>query len=446
MSNNKKEIDLMDKIISLAKRRGFVFAGSEIYGGLANTWDFGPLGVELKNNIKKLWWEFFVYKREDMYGLDAAIIMNPKTWQASGHLEGFLDLLVECKNCHERFRADMLQKDKDGNFICPNCDKNEFTPPRQFNLMFKTFLGPAQDDSSVVYLRPETAQGMFVNFKNILDAMSPKIPFGLAQIGKAFRNEITPGNFVFRTREFEQMEIEYFIDPLSWQDHFEYWVSQTKEWMKLIGLDESKISYFEVPQSQRAHYSKRTVDVEFDFPFGRKELYGIAYRGDFDLKSHQEFSGQNLEYFDPKTKRKFLPHVIEPSFGVERTFLALLVSAYRQEEINGETRVFLDFNIKVAPYKAAVFPLLANKPELVNKAKEVFYQIKDSGVYPIAFDDNGNVGKRYRRQDEIGTPFCFTIDFETLANNTITVRDRNTMKQERIPANLAADFLKEKMK
>ncbi len=443
---NKKEGDLMDKIVSLAKRRGFVFPSSEIYGGLANAWDFGPLGVELKNNIKKLWWEFFVQKRDDMYGLDAALLMNPKTWVASGHLRGFSDALVECKKCHERYRADILEKDKKENYICPSCGGIEFTEPKQFNLMLKTFLGPAEDEAHIVYFRPETAQAMFVDFKQILDTMSPKLPFGIAQVGKAFRNEITPGNFVFRTREFEQMEIEYFIKPNEWEDRFEYWLSQMKEWMKLVGLDESKISYLEVPEHERAHYSKRTIDIEFEFPFGKKELYGLAYRGDFDLKSHQEASGQNLEYFDEKASEKFLPHVIEPSLGVERTLLALLISAYREEKTEKETRVYLDFDIKLAPYKAAIFPLMANKPELVKKAQDLFHGIKKSGVYPIAFDDGGNVGKRYRRQDEIGTPYCFTVDFQTLEDDTVTVRDRNTMNQERIEVERVPEFLLNKLK
>jgi glycyl-tRNA synthetase len=437
--------DLMDRIISLAKRRGFIFPGSEIYGGLANSWDFGPLGVELKNNIKKSWWNYFVYQRDDMYGIDAAILMNPKIWTASGHLKGFADVLVECKNCHERFRADVPQKDKKGNYICPSCDKNDFTEAKQFNLMLKTFLGPAEDESHTVYFRPETAQAMFVDFKQILSSMSPKIPFGIAQVGKSFRNEVTPGNFIFRTREFEQMEIEYFISSHQWQDQFEYWLSELKKWMESIGLDESKISYHEVPEHERAHYSKRTVDIEFDFPFGKEELYGLAYRGDFDLKSHQEASGQNLEYFDEKTGEKFLPHVIEPSLGVERTALALLLSAYREEKVEKETRVYLDLDINLAPYKAAIFPLLANKPELVKKAREIHSKIKSSGVVPIAFDDNGNVGKRYRRQDEIGTPYCFTVDFQTLEDNTITVRDRNTMKQERIMTETISQFLRDKM-
>ncbi len=446
MKNEKKsESDLMEKIISLCKRRGFIFAGSEIYGGLANAWDFGPLGVELKNNIKKSWWNYFVHQRSDMYGIDAAILMNPKTWEASGHLKGFSDALVECKNCHERFRADMLEKDKEEKYICPSCGKKEFTDAKQFNLMLKTFLGPAEDESHVVYFRPETAQAMFVDFKQVMSSMSPKIPFGIAQIGKSFRNEITPGNFIFRTREFEQMEIEYFISKNSWQDQFEYWLGELKKWMKSIGLDESKIFYYEVPESDRAHYSKRTVDIEFEFPFGRKELYGLAYRGDFDLSSHQKSSGQSMEYFDEKTGEKFIPHVIEPSLGVERTALAILSSAYKEEKLEKDTRVYLDLNINLAPYKAAVFPLMANKPELVNKAKEIYSKIKSAKVAPIAFDDSGNVGKRYRRQDEIGTPYCFTVDFQTLEDGTVTVRDRNTMKQERIASDSIPDFINQKM-
>lgn len=449
--------DLMDKIISLAKRRGFVFPSSEIYGGLANAWDFGPLGVELKNNIKQLWWKFFVHQRDDMYGIDASLLMNPKTWAASGHLKGFTDALVECKNCHERFRSDMLEKNKEGKFICPSCGKNEFTEPKQFNLMLKTFLGPAEDEAHIVYFRPETAQAMFVDFKQILASMSPKIPFGIAQTGKAFRNEITPGNFIFRTREFEQMEIEYFIRPTDWQDQFENWLEEIKKWMKIIGLDEGKISYLEVPENERAHYSKRTIDIEFEFPFGKKELYGLAYRGDFDLRSHQDASGQRMEYFDEKTGEKFIPHVIEPSLGVERTLLAVLCSAYREEKLaplredvsrgeKNDTRVYLDLDIKLAPFKAAVFPLMANKPELVTKAKEIYNSIKKMGITPIVFDDGGNVGKRYRRQDEIGTPYCFTVDFQTLEDGTVTVRDRNTMKQERIQVESAPDFLKEKIR
>jgi glycyl-tRNA synthetase len=437
----------MEKIVSLAKRKGFVFAGSEIYGGLANAWDYGPLGVALKNNVKQLWWRHFVQEREDMYGLDAALLMNRKVWQASGHEAGFSDPLVECKKCHGRFREDTLEE-KDGKKVCPACGNTEFTPAKEFNLMLKTFLGPAEEQANVVYFRPETAQAMFVDFKNVLDAYSPKFPFGIAQIGKAFRNEITPGNFIFRTREFEQMEIEYFIRESGWEEQFEYWLGEMKKWMALIGLDESKIHYYEVPADERAHYSKRTVDIEFDFPFGKKELYGLAYRGDFDLASHEKGSGKELRYFDEETKEKFVPHVIEPSLGVDRTILALLSSAYREDaDEKGESRVWLDFNMAVAPYKAAVFPLLANKPELVAKAREVYEHLKGKGnnFLPIAFDKSGNVGKRYRRQDEIGTPYCFTVDFQTLEDGTITVRSRNTMQQERIHASSARMYIEDKM-
>ena len=440
----------MDQIISLCKRRGFIFPGSEIYGGLANAWDFGPLGVALKNNIKRLWWQTFVEERDDMYGLDAALLMNRKVWQISGHESTFSDPLVECKNCHERFREDQLPEDKK----CPSCGKQEFTPAQQFNLMLKTFLGPAQEDSNLVYFRPETAQAMFVDFKQIIDTYSPKLPFGIAQIGKAFRNEITPGNFIFRTREFEQMEIEYFIKPTDdWNGYFEQWLAAMKVWIKKIGIDENKIHPTEISKEELAHYSKRTVDIEFDFPFGRKELYGLAYRGDFDLKNHRQ------EYFDEETKERVVPHVIEPSFGVERSVLAVLVSAYREDEIEGarldstteskrEKRIWLDLPMRMAPYRAAVFPLLSNKPELVAKAQEVRKGLQGSwpGFFAIAFDKSGNIGKRYRRQDEIGTPYCFTVDFQTLEDNTLTVRDRNTMKQERIAISEIRKFLEEKLK
>jgi len=423
----------MDKIVSLAKRRGFVYAGSAIYGGLANSWDFGPLGVELKRNIKNEWWNY-VTGRSDMYGLDSAIIMNPKVWEASGHTgSGFADPLRECKKCHHRFRADVLEGD-----VCPDCG-GELLEARDFNILMKTYVGALEDTSSVAYLRGETAQGMFVNFKNILDTLSPKLPFGIAQIGKAFRNEITPGNFIFRTREFEQMEIEYFIKPDSdWNEHFEYWLSSMKGWMEYIGIDMKKVSYLEVPDGERAHYSQRTVDIEFEFPFGKKELYGLAYRGDYDLKQHQEHSGQDLTYFDEEKKERYLPHVIEPSLGVERTFLALLVSAYREEE----GRVWLAFKPTMAPIKAAVFPLMANKPDLVAKAKAIHKNLMDTHLGVIAFDDNGNVGKRYRRQDEIGTPFCITVDFDTLEDDTITVRHRDSMEQERVGVEDLEEFLR----
>jgi len=414
---------LMDKITALAKRRGFIYPGSDIYGGLANTWDFGPLGTELKNNIKQSWWKTFVHGRDDMYGLDAAIIMNRRVWQASGHEKGFNDPLVECKKCHQRFRADEIEAKE-----CPACG-GALMPPRQFNAMFRTYVGPVEDESGLTYLRPETAQGIFANFKNVVDTIAPKLPFGIAQIGKAFRNEITPGNFIFRTREFEQMEIEYFINPDDdWKKHFERWLKETNNWLDSIGIDKKHVHDRDIPKDELAHYSQRTVDVEFDFPFGRKELWGLAYRTDFDLKAHQKESGVNLEYFDSETKKRFIPHVIEPSLGVERTALAVLASAYREDK----DRVYLDFSPPIAPYKAAVFPLLANKPGLVKEARALYEDLKKAGVGLVAWDDRGNIGKRYYAQDEIGTPFCFTVDFQTLEDGTVTVRDRNTTKQERI--------------
>ena len=427
----------------MAKRRGFIFPGSEIYGGLANSWDYGPLGVELKNNIKKLWWQKFVLEREDMVGMDSAVIMNPKVWQASGHTgEGFADPLIECKKCHERFREDQLEK-----LVCPNCGAKEFTEPKMFNILMKTYLGAVEGEKSVAYLRGETAQGMFVNFKNILDTTRKTLPFGMAQIGKAFRNEITPGNFIFRTREFEQMEIEYFIPvpnkDSDWQKHFEYWIKQMRDWMTFIGLDLKKIENFEIPDSERAHYSKRTIDFMYEFPFGKKELYGLAYRTDFDLKNHFK----EAPYRDPDSPagggKEFWPHVVEPSFGVDRTVLAVLCEAYDDSD---EERTVLHLKPYLAPYACAVFPLLANKPELVNKAKAVYEMLKAPsstfhGSLNVAWDDRGNIGKRYYSQDEIGTPYCLTIDFQTLEDDTVTVRARDTAKQERIKIkNLRALF------
>ncbi len=431
--------DLMEKVVSLCKRRGFVFPGSEIYGGLANSWDYGPLGVELKNNIKQLWWKRFVQSRDDMVGIDAALIMNPKVWEASGHLSNFTDPLIECKKCHSRFRADQI----DG-LVCPNCgEKDSFTEAKQFNLMFKTFLGPSEEQANVVYFRPETAQAMFVNFKNILDTTRKQLPFGIAQIGKAFRNEITPGNFIFRTREFEQMEIEYFIRPDDWEKHFEHWRGEMQNWMKEIGLDMSKVHEHEIEESERAFYSKRTIDFEYDYPFGVKELYGLAYRTDYDLTQHEKASGENLKYRDPETNEEFIPHVIEPSLGVDRSLLAVLLSAYREE---GE-RVVLKLPTKLAPYKVAVFPLLKNKPELVAKARAIYDDLRKDppagGL--VAWDDRGNIGKRYYSQDEIGTPFCITVDFDTLEADTVTVRDRDTMKQERIAIDKIHEFLKSRI-
>ena len=430
MEKEKNNSDLIEKIVSLCKRRGFVFPGSEIYGGLANSWDYGPLGVELKNNIKNLWWKRFVHLRDDMVGIDAALIMNPKVWQASGHLENFSDPLVECKKCHHRFREDQL-KEK----TCPDC-KGELMPAKQFNLMLKTFLGPVESDESVVYFRPGTAQAMFVDFKNVLDTTRRKVPFGIAQIGKAFRNEITPGNFIFRTREFEQMEIEYFIKEQDWKETFEMWRKEMVLWMTdELGLAEKDIHELEVSKDELAHYSKRTIDFEYDFPFGRKELYGLAYRTDFDLKNHFK----EAPYEDVESKEKFYPHVIEPTFGVDRSVLAVLCNAYVEE---GE-RVVLKLKPKLAPYKVAVFPLLKNKPELVKKAQEVYHSLKKE--FNVIFDERGNIGKRYYSQDEIGTPFCITVDFDTLEKDDVTVRDRDTMKQERIKIKDLASYINGKL-
>ncbi|HEY6022281.1 MAG TPA: glycine--tRNA ligase, partial [Candidatus Paceibacterota bacterium] len=414
-----KELDVMEKIVSLCKRKGFVYQGSEIYGGLAGTWDYGPLGIELKNNIKNIWWRMFVQNRDDMYGLDAAILMSPKVWEASGHVSGFSDPLVECKKCKRRFRADHVG-DK-----CPECG-GEFGEVRQFNMMFQTQIGATE--GSISYLRPETAGGIFVNFKNVVDSFHPKLPFGIGQIGKAFRNEIAPRDFIFRVRELEQMEIEYFVRPSEWESVFEEWRKGVHEFNKAVGIPAEAVHELEVQDGDRAHYSKRTIDFEFDFPFGRKELYGLAYRTDFDLSAHQKGSGQDLSY-RPEGEEPFIPHVIEPSFGVDRTFLAVLTAAYTEDEINGEPRAYLKFDAAVAPVKAAIFPLLKNKPELVAKAREVYTMIKKD-IPQIAWDDNGNIGKRYRRQDEIGTPFCITVDFDTLENQTVTVRHRDTGHQE----------------
>ncbi|MDR3548090.1 MAG: glycine--tRNA ligase [Candidatus Pacebacteria bacterium] len=433
----------MEEIVSLCKRRGFIFPGSEIYGGLAGTFDYGPLGVALKDNIKRLWWKAFVDDRDDMYGVDAAILMNPKVWEASGHVVGFSDPLVECSNCHKRFRADHL----DSLEVCPSCGKKgTLGEARQFNMMFATKAGAMEDDSATVYLRPETAAGMFVNFKNVIDSFHPKLPFGLAQIGKAFRNEIAPRDFIFRLRELEQMEVEYFVKPDGWEAAFAEWQKMMHEYAKTIGLPAEHVHELEVPDGDRAHYSKRTIDFEFDYPFGRKELWGLAYRTDFDLSAHQNGSSVSLEYLDEETKERFVPHVIEPSLGVDRTFLAVMISAYDEDELGGEKRSVLRFDPKVAPIKAMVSPLLKNKPELVEKAREVRAQLRKA--HPaIAWDDNGNIGKRYRRQDEIGTPWCITIDFDTLGEtpdlkDTVTLRDRDTGEQERLSIDEVAERIK----
>ncbi|MEK9160751.1 MAG: glycine--tRNA ligase [Patescibacteria group bacterium] len=415
----------LDTLVSLAKRRGFVYAGSEIYGGLAGTFDYGPMGVALKKNIEQLWWNRFVATRDDMYGLDSSIIMPEAVWKASGHLEGFTDPMVECEKCKHRFRADHIEGEK-----CPDCG-GKLSAARQFNLLFPVEMGAASGGTTTGYLRGEIAQGMFVNFKNVIDSFHPKLPFGLAQSGKAFRNEIAPREFLFRVREFDLMEFEYFIRPDMWEERFEYWRKEMWAWIEEVGIDKEKVHELEVSADDRAHYSKRTIDFEFDFPFGRKELYGLAYRTDYDLARHGEASKENLTYLDEETKEKFVPHVIEPTFGLSRTVLAVLASAYREDELGGEKRVYLALPAAVAPVKAMVSPLLKNKPELVAKAREVREMLRK--VNPaIAWDDNGNIGKRYRRQDEIGTPYCVTIDFDTLEDNTVTVRDRDTGEQKRV--------------
>lgn len=434
----------MDKLISLCKRRGFIFPGSEIYGGLANSWDYGPLGVELKNNIKKEWWKRFVHQRTDVVGIDAALLMNTKVWEASGHLKNFTDPLVECKKCHERYRADQIDVKRP----CPSCGaKDTFTTAKQFNLMLKTFLGPAEEQANTVYFRPETAQSMFVNFKLVTDTMRKKLPFGIAQVGKAFRNEITPGNFIFRTREFEMMEIEYFVKPKAWEEAFNLWLSEMKQWLEHLGVDSAKIHYNEIEEGERAHYSKRTVDIEYDYPFGQKELYGLAYRTDFDLKNHMEKSGQDLQYKDPETNEKLTPHVIEPTWGVDRSVLVAMLEAYREEEAptaaehkhkGGEkgddedatdTRVVMKFPKWLAPVKVAILPL-SKKEELSVIARPLYEQLTKKFV--CEYDETQSIGKRYRRQDEIGTPLCVTVDFETGDDQSVTVRDRDTMRQIRV--------------
>ena len=436
----------LEDIVSLCKRRGFIWQGSEVYGGMAGTWDFGPLGVSLKRKIMGEWWKFWVESRDDMHGVDAAIIMNPKTWKASGHTATFSDPLVECGECHNRFRADKL-----GNFgakvtsdemiaenvKCPICGQVKWGEVRQFNMMFSTKVGAASDDddeSAVAYLRPETAQGIFTNYKNVVDTIYPDLPFGLCQQGKAFRNEISPRDFVFRSREFEQMEIEYFVNPENWEESFEKLLSSTHEFLEeKMGLPKEMIHELEVEEADRAHYSKRTIDIEFDYPIGREELMGIAYRTDFDLMNIQRESGKNMEYILKGGAGRFVPHVIEPSFGVERLVMAVLTSAYAQDEVNGETRTVLKLPENLAPYKYCVSPLLKNKPELVAKAKEVYDDLKKK-YGNIAWDESGNIGKRYRKQDEIGTPKCVVVDFDTLEDGTVTIRDRDTTEQVRIKA------------
>jgi len=440
----------LEDIVSLAKRRGFVYQGSEIYGGLAGTWDYGPLGTLLKRNIIGEWLKFFVDGWSDMYQIDSAILMNPKVWQASGHVDTFTDPLVECSNCHARLRADHILEDAvnfDENQLkeakCPNCGKTgTLGQARQFNLMFQTNVGPIDSDENKAYLRPETAQGMFTNYKNILDTFYPDLPFGVAQVGKAFRNEISPRDFLFRVREFEIMEFEYFLPEDMWEAKFEKWRKDMHSWFKHLGLPEDKIKEIEVPAEDRAHYSKRTIDFHYDFPsLGFDEVGGLAYRTDFDLKNHQQHSGKDMSYRPKDGSEPFIPHVIEPTFGVDRNFLAVLSNAYSEDEQGGEKRVFLKLPAHLAPVKAAVFPLLKNKPELVTKAKEVHKMLRKQGIGEVMFDDNGNIGKRYRRQDEIGTPHTITIDFQTLEDDTVTVRSRDTIDQTRISTQELKDYI-----
>ena len=437
----------MEDIISLCKRRGFIYQGSDVYGGLSGTWDYGPLGVQLKRNIMNLWWRMFVDERDDIYGVDAAILMNPKVWKASGHVDTFVDPLCEDTVNHRRYRTDHILKDNgidvDGLTMeqmdeviaekgIKSPDGNPLSKSRTFNMMFKTSVGATENEDSVAYLRPETAQGIFTNFKNVVDSFYPDLPFGIAQQGKAFRNEIAPRDFVFRSREFEQMEIEYFVNPEKWQEAFDELLKSTHEFLEALGLNPDNIHELDVPAEDRAHYSKKTIDIEYDFPIGKEELMGIAYRTDFDLMNIQRVSGKSMEYTIKGTNEKFVPHVIEPSFGVERALMAVLSSAYREDEQNGSKRVYLALPEHLAPVKFAVSPLLKNKPELVEKAREIYASLSKKNPGRVMWDDNGNIGKRYRRQDEIGTPHCVVIDFQTLEDDTVTVRERDTTEQRRV--------------
>ncbi len=460
MLNSEKT---MDKLVTLCKGRGFVYSGSEIYGGLANTWDYGPLGIELKNNVKKAWWKKFIQESPYNVGLDAAILMNPQTWVASGHVGGFSDPLMDCKECKARYRADKLIEDyliekgetaavdgwgeekmlafiNENNVVCPKCGKKNFTDIRKFNLMFKTFQGVTEDSTSEIFLRPETAQGIFVNFKNVQRTSRKKVPFGIGQVGKSFRNEITPGNFIFRTREFEQMELEFFCAPgedLKW---FVYWKDFCKNWLLSLGIKEENIKMRDHDPEELSHYSNATTDIEFMFPFGWGELWGIADRTDYDLKQHADHSGENFEYMDPVTNEKYIPYCVEPSLGADRVTLAFLTEAYDEEQIgDGDMRVVMRFHPALAPIKVAVLPL---SKKLSEKAMELYSML--SKKYMCEFDDAGSIGKRYRRQDEIGTPYCITYDFDSEENNTVTVRDRDTMEQITLKIDEVIPYLEEK--
>lgn len=456
----------MEKIISLAKTRGFVFPGSEIYGGLANSWDYGPLGVELKNNLRDWWWEKFVSRRSDMVGIDPAILMNPKVWEVSGHVSSFNDALIDCKKCKTRLRADHLIEDalpeekvegkspqelskiiKTNKIKCPTCGANNFTEARKFNLLFETQIGTVEGEKASIYLRGEIAQAMFVDFKNVLTATRKRLPFGIAAQGKAFRNEITPGNFTYRTLEFDLMEFEYFIREKDWQEQFDYWLGEQQLFVKEIGFDTKNIRVREHTAEELSHYSKRTADIEYNTPFGWKEMFGLAYRTDFDLKQHMQFSGEDLQYTDPDTQEKFIPHVIEPTFGLSRLVLMTMLEAYTEEEAptadgKTETRIVMKFHPRLAPYKVAVLPL-SKKEELSRTAREVFDKLIKN--FTCDYDETQSIGRRYRRQDEIGTPYCVTVDFDSLEDKAVTVRDRDTMKQERIKIDELVGYLEGKL-
>ncbi|MBI5753839.1 glycine--tRNA ligase [Candidatus Peregrinibacteria bacterium] len=456
---------IMEKVAALCKRRGFIFPGSEIYGGFANTWDYGPYGAELKRNIKEFWWKTFVQKRNDIVGLDAGILMNPKVWEASGHVASFSDPLIDCKKCKERIRGDKLIEEnlgieaavgkslkevteiiQENKLKCPKCGHIEFTEARSFNLMFRTHQGVVEETATALYLRPETAQGIFVNFKNVLQSCRQKIPFGIGQIGKAFRNEITPGNFTFRTREFEQMEIEYFVSPKDKAEIkkiFDEWKKICWQWYLDLGIKKDHLRYREHTKDELSHYSSMTFDIEYEFPFGWGELMGLAYRGDFDLTQHEKFSKEKLEYLDPATNEKYIPHVIEPSFGADRTVLITLLNAYEEDTVEGEPRTIMHFDPKIAPVKAAIFPLI-KKPELIKITDQIYREL--SKKYNVEYDESGAVGKRYRRHDEIGTPYCVTVDFETIEKDQkVTIRDRDTTKQERIAISEVANYLAKRL-
>ncbi len=430
----------MDKLVSLCKRRGFVFQSSEIYGGFNGVWDHGPLGAELRNNIKRAWWEDYVYKRTDIVGLDSAILANPAVWKASGHLENFTDPLVECRNCHNRFRADQIDLTRN----CTVCGKFDWTDIKQFNTMFKTFVGPVEEDASVAYLRPETCQAIFVNFRLVQGAMRKKLPFGIAQIGKAFRNEITTGNFIFRLRELEQMELEYFVRPNQADAAFEELLGINVEWLVNHGVRRSKLDLYEHPDGARAHYSRRTVDIMYDFPFGKSELQGVANRGDFDLTQHAKASGRDLDYFDDETNEKVTPYVIEPSIGVDRSSLVFMLEAYYEEADKEGVRTVMRFHPRLAPVKAAVLPLVKKDAALVALSHEVFASLR--GEMLVLYDESGAVGRRYRRQDEIGTPYCITVDSQSLEDRTVTIRDRDTMEQVRFPMEGVRDEINRRLR